>query len=250
MFFPAFNDARSIGKLVGDALSVLPTLTDNYEIIIVNDGSADETGRVLNRLAAEHENIVRVVRHETNQGYGAALRSGFDAARKDLVFYTDGDGQYDVREITKLLPLMTEEIDAVNGYKLERGDKLKRKIAGSFYNKLAHLFFLLPVRDVDCDFRLIRREALNRIMLTSTSGSICVELVYKLSRAGARFAQTSVSHYERLHGTSQFFTFSRVSNTLLEFFRLWLRLVVFRNERYLKSLVLDTLLLIIANSLL
>jgi len=231
VFFPAFNDARSIVKLVADALVVLPTLTDDYEIIVVNDGSTDETDEVLRRLEAEHENVLRVVRHETNQGYGAALQSGFGAARKDLVFYTDGDGQYDVREITKLFPLLTEKVDAVNGYKLERGDNLNRKIAGGFYNKLAHLLFSLPVRDIDCDFRLIRRAILDKVTLTSTSGSICVELVYKLSRAGARFSQTSVSHYERRHGRSEFFTLRRVSKTLLDFFRLWLRLVVFRNTR-------------------
>lgn len=230
VFFPAYNDALSIGKLVAGALFVLPTLTDDYEVVVINDGSADETETVLRALEAEHKNLVRVVRHETNRGYGAALRSGFGAATKDLVFYTDGDAQYDVSEIAKLFPILTETVDVVNGFKLERSDKINRKIVGGFYNRLAHLLFRLPVRDVDCDFRLIRREILEKITLTSTSGSICVELVYKLKRAGARFSETGVNHYARPHGRSQFFTLRRVSKTLFDFFALWLRLVVLRKN--------------------
>jgi glycosyltransferase involved in cell wall biosynthesis len=229
VFFPAYNDGKSIGKLVADALEILPDLTDDFEIIVVNDGSTDETGEVLRQLAAKHE-AVRVVEHETNKGYGGALQSGFRAAGKDLIFYTDGDAQYDVRELPKLYALLDEKTDVVNGYKLGRGDKINRKVVGGFYNRLAHLLFSLPVRDVDCDFRLIRREFSEKIALSSTSGSICVELVYKLNRAGARFRETGVSHYERPFGKSQFFTVRRVTKTLYDFFFLWLRLVVLRKN--------------------
>ncbi|HEX8249054.1 MAG TPA: glycosyltransferase family 2 protein, partial [Pyrinomonadaceae bacterium] len=170
VFFPAYNDAKSIGKLVADALEILPSLADDFEIIVVNDGSTDETGEVLRQLAAQHK-AVRVVEHETNKGYGGALQSGFRAARLDLIFYTDGDGQYDVGEIEKLYALLDEKTDVVNGYKLERGDKINRKVVGGFYNRLAHLMFSLPVSDIDCDFRLIRREFSDKIALSSTSGS-------------------------------------------------------------------------------
>lgn len=227
VFFPAYNDAHSIGKLVEDALAVLPELTDTYEVIVVNDGSMDETRAVLDELKSKHE-ALRVVEHETNRGYGGALQSGFAAARYELVFYTDGDGQYDVRELTRLYPLLTKNVDAVNGFKMERTDKMNRKIIGGFYNQLAHFLFSLPVRDVDCDFRLIRRAFLGKISLHSTSGSICVELVYKLRKAGANFEETGVNHYARQHGKSQFFTVRRISKTLLDFFILWLRLVVLR----------------------
>lgn len=227
VFFPAYNDARSIGKLVEDALEILPGLADTYEVIVVNDGSADETRDVLRELESKHE-AVRVVEHETNRGYGGALQSGFRAARHELVFYTDGDGQYDVRELAKLYPLLTEKTDVVNGYKIERTDKMNRKVVGGFYNQLAHFLFSLPVRDVDCDFRLIRRSILGKISLYSTSGSICVELVYKLRKAGAIFDETGVNHYARQYGKSQFFTVRRVTKTLLDFFILWLRLVVLR----------------------
>lgn len=229
VFFPAYNDARSIGKLIADASAILPEITDDYEIIVVNDGSRDETAEVLRSLAAENK-ILRVVGHEANLGYGAALQSGFGAATKDLVFYTDGDGQYDARELLNLFALLDAETDVVNGYKIERSDKFNRKIAGGFYNRLAHLLFSLPVRDVDCDFRLIRREFLCKIRLSSKSGSICVELVYKLKRTGARFAEIGVNHYERPFGKSQFFTFGRVAKTLLDFFSLWLKLIVLRKN--------------------
>jgi glycosyltransferase involved in cell wall biosynthesis len=240
VFFPAYNDAQSIGKLVADALEILPDLADDYEIIVVNDGSTDETGEVLRRLEAEHE-AVRIVEHETNKGYGGALQSGFRAAQKDLIFYTDGDAQYDVRELVKLYALLDEKTDVVNGYKLERGDKMNRKVVGGFYNRLAHLMFSLPIRDIDCDFRLIRRAFSDKITLFSTSGSICVELVYKLNRAGARFCEIGVNHYERPFGKSQFFTVRRVTKTLFDFFSLWLRLVVLRKKG--ENLILFALIL-------
>jgi len=229
VFFPAYNDAHSIEKLVTDALEILPDLTDTYEVIVVNDGSLDETRDVLACLKSKYK-AVRIVEHETNQGYGGALQSGFRTASHDLVFYTDGDGQYDVRELLKLFPLLRENVDVVNGYKLERTDKMNRKVIGGFYNRLAHFLFSLPIRDVDCDFRLIRRAILGTISLHSTSGSICVELVYKLRKAGANFVETGVNHYARQHGRSQFFTVRRVSKTLFDFFTLWLKLVVLRRN--------------------
>jgi glycosyltransferase involved in cell wall biosynthesis len=230
VFFPAYNDGQAIGALVGDALALLPMLTDDYEIIIVNDGSTDETAAVLDRLARTHA-CVRVVQHERNLGYGAALRSGFAHARKELVFYTDGDGQYDVRELAQLYPLLAAGVDVVNGFKIKRADSGRRKVIGGLYNRVARLLFRLPVRDVDCDFRLLRRKALAGITLTSSSGAICVELVRKLHAAGCRFAEVPVHHYPRAHGRSQFFTPRRVARTARDFGALWLRLVVLRRVR-------------------
>ena len=227
VFFPAFNDAKSIGKLVADAFCLLPVLTDNYEVIVINDGSTDKTAEVLRGLEKKHEKL-RVVRHETNKGYGAALQSGFRAAAKELIFYTDGDGQYDVGELALLFEKLDEKTDVVNGYKKNRGDGKHRKLLGGTYNQMAHFFFDLPVRDVDCDFRLIRKNALENVNLTSASGGICVELVYKLKKKGCNFTEIAVNHYSRLYGKSQFFTFSRIARTIFDFFSLWLKLVVFR----------------------
>ena len=227
VFFPAFNDAQTIGALVSEALALLPTLVADYEIIVVNDGSSDETAALLDRLARTHERV-RAVHHARNLGYGAALRSGFASARKELIFYTDGDGQYDVRELARLYPLLTVGVDVVNGFKIKRADSSRRKVIGGLYNRLARLLFRLPIRDVDCDFRLLRREALAAVTLTSSSGAICVELVRKLHVAGCRFVEVPVHHYPRAHGRSQFFTPRRVARTARDFCALWLRLVVLR----------------------
>jgi glycosyltransferase involved in cell wall biosynthesis len=230
VFFPAYNDAGTIGGLVAEALRVLPEVTDDYEVIVVNDGSADETGAVLDALASKEPRL-RVVHHERNRGYGGALRTGFASATKDLIFYTDGDGQYDVRELRALAPLMKEGVDIVNGYKLKRADGLDRKVIGGVYNRVARLLFRLPIRDVDCDFRLMRRAAVQRLELVSTSGVICVELTHRLRRAGHVFAETGVHHYPRRHGRSQFFTPGRVARTARDFASLWLKLVVLGRGR-------------------
>src|SRR5215210_7307793 len=223
VFMPAYNDEGTIAGLVGDALAVLPALADDYEVVVVNDGSTDGTAAVLEELAAR-ESRLRVVHHPANRGYGAALRTGFASATKELVFYTDGDGQYDVRELTKLRPLLVGGVDIVNGYKIKRADGWQRKALGAVYNHLAHLLFSIPIRDVDCDFRLLRRRAFEGVGLVSSSGSICVELVHKLHRAGRVFAETPVRHLPRLHGRSQFFTLRRVGRTALDLLSLWLKL--------------------------
>lgn len=222
VFFPAYNDEASIAGLVGDALAVLPGLAEEFEVIVVDDGSTDGTAAVLDGLALADPRV-RVVRHEVNRGYGAALRTGFASATKELVFYTDGDGQYDVRELAHLRPLLTAGVDIVNGYKIQRADVWRRKALGAAYNRLAHLLFNIPIRDVDCDFRLLRRRAVEGLELVSSSGSICVELVHKLHRAGRVFAEVPVHHYPRAHGRSQFFTLRRVGRTALDLLGLWLK---------------------------
>src|SRR5436305_411926 len=164
------------------------------EVIVINDGSSDETPHVIDELSRAHSQV-RAIHHTVNRGYGGALQSGFDHATKDFVFYTDGDGQYDVREIARLLPLMRPGVDVVNGYKAKRADSFHRVIIGKIYNRVARFLFRLPIRDVDCDFRLIRRKALQRIGKISTSGAACLELIRKLKANGAVFAETEVSHY-------------------------------------------------------
>lgn len=225
VFFPAYNDEGSIAKLIHEALALLPQLTNDYEVIVINDGSSDGTAALLDELARRQPRL-RIVHHPRNRGYGGALRSGFEHAAKDLVFYTDGDGQYDVGELVKLIPLMTEEVDVVNGYKIKRSDARRRIVLGAVYKFTARCLFGLPIRDVDCDFRLMRRKVIQGIELTSTSGVVCTEMIYKLRAAGCRFTETPVQHYPRLHGQSQFFTLRRVARTGYDFFRLWLKLVV------------------------
>jgi len=233
VFFPALNDEATIGKLVVDALTLLKSVTSDYEVIVVNDGSTDSTGAILDELACRFPNF-RVVHHQTNRGYGGALQTGFQTAGKNLIFYTDGDGQYDVNELALLLPSMTDEVDVVNGYKIKRHDSRGRIVPGAIYNMISRLVFRLPVRDVDCDFRLIRRAAIQRISLAASSGAICVELVYKLKLAGCLFREVAVHHYPRLHGKSQFLTVRRVTRTLFDFIVLWWSLVISRHLAFSK----------------
>jgi glycosyltransferase involved in cell wall biosynthesis len=221
VFFPVFNDHGTIAGLVKDALSVLPSFTDDYEVILINDGSTDQSGALADELARTSARV-KVVHHENNQGYGGALRTGFQHATGDLIFYTDGDGQYDVLELALLIPLMTDGVDVVNGYKIKREDNYYRRASGAIYNSLARYLFRLPIRDVDCDFRLIRRTAMHGILLSKSSGAICVELVRKLNIAGCAFREVPVHHYSRPHGKSQFFTPRRVARTIFDFCGIWI----------------------------
>ena len=228
VFFPAYNDAPSIPKLLAETFEVLEGRIPDYEVIVVNDGSADNTGEILEQLRQKHVSRLRIVTHAVNRGYGGALRSGFGAATKDFVFYTDGDGQYDVREMPLLLELMGPKTGLVNGYKLERQDPWHRIWIGSTYNFCARLLFRSRIRDIDCDYRLIRRELLERSPLTSTSGTVCVELVRKLELSGWEVAEVGVHHYPRLYGRSQFFRVKSLAFTLVELLRLWWRQVALR----------------------
>jgi glycosyltransferase involved in cell wall biosynthesis len=226
VFFPAYNDAPSLPKLVASAFQILERHVDDYELIVINDGSYDNTGEVLAELERKHAPHMRVITHEHNRGYGGALRSGFAAATKELVFYTDGDGQYDVRELPKLLEHMTSDVGLVNGYKLERNDPRHRIWIGSAYNVFARTLFRIRIRDIDCDFRLIRRSLLEAIELWSTSGTVCVELVRKLELTPYRVVEVGVHHYPRLHGRSQFFRVRSLLTTLYQLIRLYVHVGV------------------------
>ena len=183
-------------------------------------------GAVLEALAEKYGSRLRIVTHGVNRGYGGALRSGFAAATKDLVFYTDGDSQYDVGELPKLLHLLKADVGLVNGYKLERNDPWHRIFIGNLYNRFARILFRIRIRDIDCDFRLMRRSLLESIQLTSTSGTICVELVRKLELSGWGVVEVGVHHYARRYGRSQFFRVRSLITTFSQLVRLWVKLVV------------------------
>ena len=226
-FFPAYNDQHTIESIVRTAAREIQKVTDDFEILIIDDGSKDETGAVADRLAAELP-FVRAIHHPQNLGYGAALITGFKNAHKELIFYTDGDGQYDVREIHNLLAQLCPNIDLVNGYKVKRSDAWYRIVIGAAYRRAMRFAFALSISDVDCDFRLIRRQVFEAITLESTSGVICVEMARKFDEAGFRMAEVPVSHYPRLHGRSQFFRLNHLSHTLKGLLRIWWSLVVWR----------------------
>jgi glycosyltransferase involved in cell wall biosynthesis len=229
-FFPAFNDAGTIASMVVTALVTLRELTDDYEVIVVNDGSTDHTARIADELARVYPREVRVVHHGENRGYGGALRSGFATATKDWIFYTDGDAQYDPRELVRLAALADGTVDVINGWKIERHDPLHRIVIGRIYQSVIKRLFGLRLRDVDCDFRLMRRAVFERVRLSSDSGVICVELMKKVQDAGFALAETAVHHYHRAYGKSQFFNVRRLARVAVDLQRLWWRLVVRREH--------------------
>jgi glycosyltransferase involved in cell wall biosynthesis len=229
IFFPAYNDAGTIASLALLAHMTARQLTNDYEVIVINDGSPDHTGEMLDEMA-RHFPWLKVVHHPQNRGYGAALRTGFASATKDLIFYTDGDAQYDPRELSALYAALTPEVDFVNGYKIGRSDPLHRIVIGRVYHWFVRVFFRLRLRDVDCDFRLMRRRVFERVRLTRSSGVICVELMKKVQDAGFAIVQVPVHHFHRTYGKSQFFNVRRVARTLLDLMQLWRELVLRRGQ--------------------
>jgi glycosyltransferase involved in cell wall biosynthesis len=229
VFFPAYNDSGTIASLVIAASQAARSLTPDFEIIIVNDGSADATAQIADELARTYPEV-KVVHHDRNRGYGGALRSGFAAATRELVFYTDGDAQYDPREMSVLWQALTEDVDLVNGYKISRSDPLHRIIIGRMYHHTVRVLFGLRVRDVDCDFRLMRRRIFDRVTLDKNSGVICLEMMKKIQDAGFKIAEVPVHHYHRAYGLSQFFNFRRLFRTGVDVLKLWMALVLRREH--------------------
>jgi glycosyltransferase involved in cell wall biosynthesis len=224
-FFPAFNDGGTIPSMVISALITLPKVTDDYDVVVVNDGSQDYTAEVIEELERLYPQV-SVVTHPTNMGYGRALRSGFEAATKEWIFYTDGDAQYDPRELERLVEAVDLQTDVVNGFKIARSDPLHRIVIGRLYHHMVKVLFGFKLRDVDCDFRLMKRDIFKKVSLHSTSGTICLEMVKKIQDAGFRFGEVPVRHYHRAYGKSQFFNFRRLIRTAVQLAQLWWRLVI------------------------
>src|SRR4029077_4018092 len=178
----------------------------DYEVIVINDGSTDGTAEIADELARTYPHV-RVIHHPSNRGYGGALQTGFRSATKDLIFYTDGDAQYDPAELSLLWAKMGADADLVNGYKISRSDPFHRIVIGRVYHYIVSLLFGLKLRDVDCDFRLMRRTIFDRINLEKTSGIICVEMMKKIQDGGFRVVEVPVHHFHRAFGRSQFFNF-------------------------------------------
>lgn len=231
IFFPCYNDQGTIASMVVKSDLVCRRLgVDEYEIIVIDDGSQDDSAAIVRRLA-ESMPAVRLIEHGSNRGYGAALRSGFAAARHEWVFYTDGDFQYDVDDLPALVESAAPGIDWVQGYKVARHDPLHRRVIGRIYHYFVATLFGLRVRDTDCDFRLIRKSLLDSVQLTHDSGIICVEMMRKFQDAGGTVAEVPVSHHYRTYGRSQFFNLARLWRTGLGLISLWWEIVILRRSR-------------------
>jgi glycosyltransferase involved in cell wall biosynthesis len=229
VFFPAYNDSGTIASMVIRTVKAASELTSDFEIIVVNDASADGTAEIADELARTYPQV-RVVHHAKNRGYGGALQTGFRSATKELIFYTDGDAQYDPAELRLLWDRIADDVDLVNGYKISRSDPLHRIVIGRVYHHIVSVLFGLTVRDVDCDFRLLRRTIFERINLEKKSGVICLEMMKKITDGGFRIVEVPVHHYHRAFGKSQFFNFPRIAKTGVDVLRLWFELVIRRKH--------------------
>lgn len=216
-----------MGSMVLLTIQTAEKLGLDYDLTIVDDGSAPHTADLLQALEQQFPDV-RILRHEKNRGYGGALRSGFAAASKDWIFYTDGDAQYDVRELALLIDQAGPDVDVVQGYKIQRHDPMHRIVIGRIYHWLIRCAFGLRLRDVDCDFRLMRRSIFDKVELTSDSGVICAEMMTKIQRAGFRIVEVPVHHFHRAHGKSQFFNYPRLARVAVALVRLWIRDVLRR----------------------
>jgi glycosyltransferase involved in cell wall biosynthesis len=225
VFFPAYNDSGTIASMVVSAVLAAGRLTSDFEVLVINDGSRDATPLIIDELARVYPQV-RAIHHPGNRGYGGALRTGFAEATKEWIFYTDGDAQYDPWEMAELWAKRGPGVDMVNGYKISRSDPFHRKFIGRFYHHTVKLMFGLTVRDVDCDFRLMRRTIFDRIRLTKNSGVICLEMMTKITNAGFTIVEAPVHHYHRAYGKSQFFNFRRVFRTGIDLLKLWWALVI------------------------
>ena len=224
-FFPFLNDWGTIGSLVLGLDASLKQIASEYEILIIDDGSNESAKDILKSLEKAFPKV-KVITHQKNRGYGGALRSGFENAKYDWIFYTDGDAQYDPREIKLLVEKIGPEIDVINGYKIKRSDPFYRKITGKCYQYVVKIMFKVPIRDTDCDFRLIRRSVFQKIKLQENTGLICIEMIRKISDAGFKFIEVPVHHYWRTSGKSQFFNLVRVGQVVIGLIGLWYRLVI------------------------
>ncbi|HET7028024.1 MAG TPA: glycosyltransferase family 2 protein [Candidatus Limnocylindrales bacterium] len=229
-FFPAHNEAENLEALVVEALEALPALAGEFEVIVVDDGSRDATPSIADRLASAHPDVVRVVHHETNLGYGAALRSGLRAARHELVCFTDGDRQFRVADLGRLLDVLGPDVDVVAGYRIQRADPLIRTIYARLYRLANRIFFGLRVRDIDCACKLFRRTALEGLRVESGGAFFSAELLIKLQAANRRIVEVGVPHHPRTAGSATGARPSVVWRAVRDFWLLRLRLWVNRGR--------------------
>ena len=221
LFFPMYNEEGNIDQAVASALAALAAVSDRYEVIVVDDGSRDRTGSIADRLVSANP-LVRVVHHSFNRGYGAALRSGLQAATHSLVILADGDNQFDLGELPILVRAL-EGFDVVSGYRITRRDPAIRRLYAFLYNRLARLLFDIPVRDVNCGFKIYRRDLLERLLpqLRSTGALINVEMLARARKLGARVTDVGVHHYPRETGRPTGGNPAVILRAFRELLRLW-----------------------------
>jgi glycosyltransferase involved in cell wall biosynthesis len=221
---PAFNEEANIEQAVGEVQAVAERLFVDYEVIVVDDGSRDETGR-MSKAIASREPRVRVICHGRNRGYGEALRTGFLASRLDFVFFTDADLQFDVGEVEQFLPY-AGTVDVVAGYRVNRQDSRLRRLTAYAWNLLVRVLFYVPVRDIDCAFKLFDRRVLSEIDIESVGAMVNTELMVKLGRNGASVVEVGVHHRPRVAGAARGASPKVIATAIREVLRMRRRLAL------------------------
>lgn len=222
IFFPCYNEEANVEKMIRLSQRILPELAEKWEIIPVNDGSKDQTGPIIDRLASEDPHV-RPVHHEKNKGYGGAVISGYKAAQYDLVFFTDGDLQFDLRELTLLIDKL-DEGDLILGYRKNRRDPWHRKLNAYLWGSLVKLLFGFKVRDVDCAFKMFKRKVVDKVELTAGGAMVSTELLARANKAGFKFVEVGVTHYPRVAGTQTGANLSVILRAFRELFKLYARI--------------------------
>lgn len=223
---PAYNEAENIVEMTKAVMKTVKPLTNDYEIIVVDDGSRDRTGDVVREMSAEYPSV-HLVQHEVNRGYGAALYSGFRAATRDLIFFTDADRQFELADLHKFWPEI-DGVDMVIGYRPDRADPFHRRLFGLGWSWLTNLLFGYTARDVDCAFKLFRREIIDHIDMKAMGATFSAEFLVRAKRKGYTTLELPVRHLPRLAGSQ---TGSR-PDVILRAFR---EILVFRIEMWRKN---------------
>ena len=219
---PAFNEEANIEKVMIAATEVAGRLCRDHEILVVNDGSTDATAALV-EAASQADPRIKLITHERNLGYGEALRTGFRAATMELVFFTDADSQFDLNELEAFLPF-SAHVDVVAGYRLNRQDAPVRRVAAWGWNHLVRVVFYVPVRDIDCAFKLFRRDVFDEIDLESVGAMVNTELMVKIGRSGRSIIELGVRHYPRVAGSARGAHPAVVARALVELVRMRARL--------------------------
>lgn len=219
VFFPCYNEQDNVEKTTKKTVEVLENIKADYEIIIVNDGSADNTKQIAESLA-QGNNRIKVINHAVNRGYGGALQSGYRAASKKYVFYTDGDGQFDISEMPSLIHLM-DQFDIVTCYRLDRKDNISRKLNAFAWTKLVCFLFKMKIRDIDCAFKLFKTDIFKNIDMVSNGALIDTEVLARATKAGYKITQVGVHHFPRTAGTQTGANFKVILRAFSELFKLY-----------------------------
>jgi len=219
LVLPAHNESENIEIVVERALEVLPLYTPEFEIIVVNDGSRDDTGAIIDRLAAQHRSV-RALHHPKNRGYGAALTTGFEASVSDYVMFMDSDRQFDIADLGLLTPFIGK-FDIVAGFRKERQDEFHRKLFAETFNLVVRVLFGVHMRDIDAAFKVFRGDMLRSLQLTAPGALINTEMQAKLRRQGASLVQIGVNHYPRVAGSATGGSFRVIARAMRESIKLW-----------------------------